>query len=209
METAERIADGLWRIALVLRTRAWEKAGARGITPTQGQVLSFVKDAPAPPRLGDVGRSLGIKAPTASKAVSTLVDKGLVAKRADGDDARAVSLHLTRKGRREAEGAAAWPRYLTTVIDLLDDEERAVMLRALVKMIRGLQREGHIPAARTCVDCRHFSPHKYDDAQAPHHCGFVNAPFGDGALQVACDDHDAADEPVANATWRRFLRVVS
>lgn len=206
--TADRIADALSRIALVLRAQAWEEAGTRGLTVTQGRVLALVADAPRSPRLGDVGRSLGIKAPTASKAVTTLVDKGLLEKRPAEDDGRALALHLTAKGRREASRAARWPEKLAPVVGLLDEDEQAVMLRGLVKMIRELQRQGRIPTARTCVDCRHFRPFAHPGAAMPHHCAFVDAPFGDGGLQVACPDHAEASDAQAADAFRRLLHVV-
>lgn len=206
--TADRIAEALSRIALVQRAQAWEEAGSRGLTVTQGRVLAFVADAPHAPRLGEVGRSLGIKAPTASKAVTTLVDKGLLEKRPAADDGRAIALHLSAKGRREAARAARWPERLAPVIEVLADDEKAVMLRGLVKMIRELQRQGRVPTARTCVDCRHFEPFAHPDSTEPHHCGFVDAPFGDGDLQVACADHVEASERQAGAAFRRLLRVV-
>jgi len=208
-ERITKIADGLSRLAMVLRAREWAAASERSLTPLQGHVLALALESRTPLRLGELSRALGVKAPTASKAVSTLVDKELVVKRPDPEDARAIALHLTAKGRREARRAARWPERITDAIAALDEEEQRTMLRALVKMIRGLQRNGEISAARTCVDCRFFEPDVYEDELEPHHCGFVDAPFGDGELQVHCADHEATDERSAAENWKRFLRVVS
>jgi len=208
-ETALRVADGLGRLSGVLRAQSWEGARARGITPTQGRILATLADARGPLRLGEVAQALDVAAPTASKAASTLVDKGLVAKGPGDADGRAVGLRLTAAGRREATRAARWTDRLAEVVGRLDADEQDVMLRAVVKMIRTLQLEGRVPAARTCVDCTHFRPFAHGAASdAPHHCAFVDAPFGDGGLQVACPDHVPAPEPTAAERRRRFLHVV-
>ena len=204
---AAKIADGLVQLSRVLRRDAWAEAGPRGLTPTQGQILALVASAPEPPRLGDVARALGIRPATASKAVTTLIDKGLVRKHKAADDARALALSLTPRGRREASAVSRWPDAVAAVVDALDDEEKAVLLRVLVKIIRRLQLRGDLDA-RTCAGCSHFRPFAHDDAAAPHHCAFVDAPLRDADLQVRCPDQVPAPPGVAEEIARRFLRVV-
>ncbi|HBQ09629.1 MAG: MarR family winged helix-turn-helix transcriptional regulator [Sandaracinaceae bacterium] len=203
---ASKIADGLVRLSRVLRKDAWAEAGARGITPTQGQILALVASAAEPPRLGDVARALGIKPATASKAVATLLEKELVAKHRAADDARALALSLTAAGRREAKRVSRWPDAVAAVVGTLDAEEQAVLLRTLVKIIRRLQLRGDLEA-RTCAGCAHFRPFVHEGA-APHHCAFVDAPLGDADLRVDCADQAPPPRDVASDIARRFLRVV-
>jgi hypothetical protein len=68
----------------------------------------------------------------------------------------------------------------------LDAGEREVFQRALVKMIRSLQIQGRIPVARMCLGCRFFRPYAHASSSAPHHCAFVDAPFGDAELRLDC-----------------------
>src|SRR5436305_7104613 len=42
----KRVATGLSKIAMALRSHAWQEAGARGLTPTQGQILLFLRQQP-------------------------------------------------------------------------------------------------------------------------------------------------------------------
>jgi hypothetical protein len=100
---------------------------------------------------------------------------------------------------------STWPDFLATALVDLDATERAVMCRALIKMIRRLQEAGNVPAARLCVDCIHFRPHAHDDPLAPHHCAYVDAAFGDGAVRFNCSDHQRADAPAREALWSRFV----
>jgi hypothetical protein len=67
-------------------------------------------------------------------------------------------------------------------------------------MIGALQQRGEIPVSRMCPTCRFFRPHVHDDPVRPHHCAFVDAPFGDAQLRIECDDHeDAPAEHVARS----------
>lgn len=208
-ETTRSIVDGLNKLALVLRKGSWEGAGARRLTPTQGQILRVLLDAPGPARLGDVSRSLAITPATASKAVSALIAKGLVEKLTAPEDARALALTLTAEGRREARRVSGWASAIASAVAALSVEERAVLLRTLVKIVRRLQLRGEIDVARTCAGCIYFRPFAHpENPRAPHHCAFVDAPFGDGSLRVDCPDHVAAPADVAAEIRRRFLDVV-
>lgn len=203
--TAQRIAAGIAKLGAALRSHAWRAADARGLTPTQGQVLGFLQSrAPAPVRLSAVAEALQTSAPTASDAVAALVRKGLVERGRDEDDARAVALRLTPVGLSESRRAAEWPDFLLRAVDTLPPDEQEALLRALVGMIRELQERGEIPVARLCVTCRYFRPYAHPKAEAPHHCAFVDAPFGDRHLRLDCQDHDAAQGGAARATWTRF-----
>lgn len=186
---AQRIAQGLAKISLALRHSAWQQAGGRNLTPTQAQILNTLSAATAPLGLTAVADALAITPATVCDSVRVLVDKGLVRKRRSRSDRRAVRLHLTARGRAEARRLAGWPELLMQVIDDLDAPERALFLRALVKMIRNLQERRAIGVQRMCVDCRFFAPHVYDDPRKPHHCHYVNEPFGDGELRIDCPDH--------------------
>jgi hypothetical protein len=37
--------------------------------------------------------------------------------------------------------------------------------------------------------CRFVRPYLHANAREPHHCAYVDAPFGDGELRVDCADH--------------------
>ena len=201
---AKRVTTGLAKVGLALKQQAWAEAGGRGLTPTQGQALALLRANPDGLRLGDLARQLGVTQPTASDSVAALQRKGLVAKAPLAGDGRAVVVRLTPAGAREADAAAAWPDFLLETVDELSAAEQAAFLRALVTMIRTLQDKGRIPVARMCVSCRFFRPFRHDDPAAPHHCAFVDAPFGDGELRLDCPDHLAAPADQAARAWRAF-----
>jgi DNA-binding MarR family transcriptional regulator len=199
-----RVTTGLAKVGIALKQQAWAEAGGRGLTPTQGQALALLRASPPGLRLGELAAQLGVTAPTASDSVAALRHKGLVTKDALAGDGRAVVVRLTPAGIREAAAAAAWPDFLLEAVDELSDAEQAAFLRALVTMIRTLQVKGRISVARMCVSCRFFQPFRHDDPARPHHCAFVDAPFGDGELRLDCPDHVAAPPEHAAQTWQAF-----
>jgi DNA-binding MarR family transcriptional regulator len=201
---ANRIASGLGRLALAMKAKAWKGANDEGITPTQGDILARLAETPHGMRLSDLALQLGISAPTASDAVSTLVAKALVEKRS-GDDKRSVVLKLTREGKRRAARAADWTDFLADAAETLDEHEREEFLVALIKIIRALQESGDISPQRMCVTCEHFRPHAHNDAANPHHCAFIDTAFGAVSLRLNCADHNAADSQLREARWNLFV----
>ena len=200
----QRVTTGLAKVGIALKQQAWAEAGGRGLTPTQGQVLALLRASPAGLRLGALAQQLGVTAPTASDCVAALHRKGLVAKFPLAGDGRAVVVRLTPAGVREAAAAAAWPDFLLEAVEELSAAEQAAFLRTLVTMIRTLQDKGRIPVARMCVSCRFFQPFRHPDPVRPHHCAFVDAPFGDGQLRLDCPDHAAAPPEQAAHAWHTF-----
>ena len=199
-----RVTIGLAKIGIALKQQAWAEAGGRGLTPTQGQVLALLRANPDGLRLRALAEQLGVTAATASDSVTALHRKGLVAKKPTAGDGRGVAVVLTPTGIREAAAAAAWPDFLLEAVDELSIAEQATFLRALVAMIRTLQEKGRIPVARMCVSCRFFQPFRHDNPARPHHCAFVDAPFGDGELRLDCPDHNTAPADQAAHNWEVF-----
>lgn len=199
-----RVTIGLAKIGIALKQQAWAEAGGRGLTPTQGQVLALLRANPDGLRLRALAEQLGVTAATASDSVTALHRKGLVTKDAATGDGRGVVVLLTPTGIGEAAAAATWPDFLLEAVGELSPAEQATFLRALVAMIRTLQEKGRIPVARMCVSCRFFRPFQHDDPARPHHCAFVDAPFGDGELRLDCPDFQTASADQAAQNWQIF-----
>lgn len=205
-ESTAQIAFAMTRLATLQRAAIWRQAGLRGLTATQVAILhALARHGPA--RVGALAGTLGVTQPTLSDAVAALVAKGLALRSPDPADARARQVRLTPAGAAEARALDETPAALSEALGQLPEAERGAMLRALSGVIRGLQRAGAIPVERMCVTCRHFRPHLHDDAAAPHHCGFVDAAFGDALLRIDCGDHAEATEEEARTLWARFAAV--
>lgn len=201
---AERVSTGLAKIGMALKSRAWRGAGPERITPTQAQALALLRGAPQGLRLDEVAKGLGVSAPTASDAVAALVAKGLASRARSPQDHRAVALTATAEGRALADRVAEWPDFLLRAVDVLEPAEQTAFLRGLVKIIRSLQQAGDIPAQRMCLSCRYFRPNLHADSERPHHCAFVDAPFGDRHLRLDCAEQAPAPAEEAEGNWLRW-----
>lgn len=186
----KRVSIGLSKIGLALKSQSWQDAGHQGLTPTQGQVLILLRSREnSGLRLSEIAEALAVTAATASDAVSALVEKGLVQKARSTQDKRAIAISLTPAGEKQAEQAACWSDFLLEGVDELSEQEQVIFLRGLIKIISKLQAQGRIPIARMCANCKFFRPNQYPSSSKPHHCDFVDAPFGDRQLQIDCHDH--------------------
>jgi len=185
-----RVVTALNKLAIAMRTDAQERSRGHGLHPAQAQLLSLLAARPADGlRLGELASELGVTAATASDSVAALERKGFVRRTRSAMDARVVRVSLTDDGRRAAASLAEWPDVMLQALGDLDPDECAALLRMLIKMIRSLQERGAISPARMCVTCTYFDPYAHPGTDRPHHCNFVDAPFGDAELRVDCVDH--------------------
>jgi len=200
-----RVVAGLQKIGLAMKSRAWKEANRRKVTPLQGQTLALLRM-----RFGDeatvsaLAQELAVALPTASDVIRTLEEKGWVRKSRSKADRRVRTVTLTAAGMRKADRGAGWPDFLAAAADQLPVAEQESLLRILVKMIRTLQERNEIPVARMCVTCRYFRPRVYANPERPHHCDYVNAPFGDRLLRLDCAEHAPAATAQAERNWKTF-----
>lgn len=187
---SQRMITGLAKVCTALRSQAWQEAESQGLTPTQGQILALLQSATdAGMRLSAIAEGLATSPATASDAVSSLVKKGLVSRERAADDRRAIAIRLTPKGLTQAKQAASWPDFLLDAVDSLTPEEQTIFFKGLTTIIRTLQEQNNIPVSKMCVTCKYFAPNVYGNSDRPHHCNFVNAPFGDRDLRLDCPEH--------------------
>ncbi len=193
-QISQKVVQGLVKLGLAMRHRAWRYTYPHALTPTQAQILTYLLSRePQVVLVSEVAQALAVTLPTASDAIEALVRKGLVHKRISLQDRRSRALSLTPAGRRLARRLRLWPDVLLEAVEDLGPEERSVLLRALMKMIQVLQERGEIPLARMCFTCVYFRPNVHPDPLRPHHCAFVDAPFGDLHLRLDCRDHRPAE----------------
>lgn len=205
-----RMVAGLAKLGLATRHRAWTEAEGQGLTPTQGQILALLRSRPdTGMRITELAEALAVTAATTTVAVQALERKGLVQKSRPPQDGRARTITLTEAGEREAARAVGWSDFLLAAVDQLTPQEQEVFLRGLMKMIRALQENGEIPISRMCVTCKYFQPNVHVSATTPHHCGLVNAPFGDRHLRLDCPEHDPAPREQAERAWTRYISLTA
>jgi DNA-binding MarR family transcriptional regulator len=126
----ENLADQLDRRLAAL----WHVLGRRGkreLSRTAASVLATLRDA-GPRRITELAESEAIAQPTVTTLVGRLERDGLVDRRSDPGDARAVLVHLTEAGlARLNEMRAAREALLQARLRTLTETEREVLAAAL------------------------------------------------------------------------------
>lgn len=199
-----QLRHALLRLGEVLRTETWRSDASIRLHPSQARMLRLLASSPDGFNVGAIAHDIGIRQPTVSRAVNTLVRKGLVEKAAQRG--RAVSVRLSSLGRdwiarSEDRGSA-----LDEAIEALSPQEQASLLASATKMIRTLQVSGAIAPQRLCVTCAYFQPNQHSDPNARHHCTMVGAAFGDRELKLDCPEHHPASPDQADQAWSMWQK---
>jgi DNA-binding MarR family transcriptional regulator len=176
-----------------------------GLTPTQGEILTLLLTRGVPMRLGEIAEDAALTSATVSEAVSTLESKGLVEKRRDANDGRALALRLTARGKTAAKKASQWPNFLTSASDSLGDKESAQLYRTLVKLIFTMQERGDMPPQRMCLTCTHFEVTAR--GKGAYHCNYFNATYDDSRLPLDCNAHESSDIATQRKVWKLYSKA--
>jgi len=155
-------------------------------------------------RIGGLARELGLTHATISESVTALERKGLVVRESDPKDQRATLVRLSSKGRLLARRISTLPDLLAESCDAMTPSEQAILLKALLRVIVSLQEKGLIPVAQMCPSCIYFQPFVHSGPE-PHHCTFVNRPFGEHLLRMHCTDFQSADVSQAVSAVQALL----
>lgn len=98
-----RLANDAWESLLVAHAVLMKRFAAEDIwvevSMREYDVLYTLSKCDDPTRLGELGRNVLLSQPALSRLVERLVERGLVARRADPADGRGVLLDLTQTGR--------------------------------------------------------------------------------------------------------------
>jgi DNA-binding MarR family transcriptional regulator len=136
------------RYLILAAQREGERAFARalrpaGLTPSQAEALSVLRDARRPLTVRELGDRLVCERGSPSRLAGTLVAKGLVSTESDAKDARVTRLRLSSRGKGAAvEIVAAEDRLFARLAPSLDPRavhEACALLRGIV---------GELPAGK-------------------------------------------------------------
>lgn len=135
LDTADRVHSAAIRLLRMVRTADDET----GLSAPRLSVLSVLVFA-GPKSLGALARIEQVTAPTMSKLVAELEAAGLVAKRADKADARALRIEATAKGKAlMLEGRKRRLALLRQRFAAFSAAERATLEKAAALMLRAAE----------------------------------------------------------------------
>ncbi len=130
------MADRLHSAAIHLLRGVRKEDEAAGIGPARLSALSVLVFA-GPVRVTDLARIEQVKPPTMTKIVAGLETAGLVRRRPDAEDARAVRLEATARGARLLqEGRRRRVARLASALETLTADELETLTRATALLDR-------------------------------------------------------------------------
>lgn len=98
-------------------------------------MLDALAAASGPLSVSALGEAIGVDQPRASRLVQQGVQRGLVQREADPDDARRTQIALTEIGRRFARGMRGERREaLSKALESFTDAEKSELARLLSKL---------------------------------------------------------------------------
>jgi DNA-binding MarR family transcriptional regulator len=150
-EPSARDANLLGALALAVGDRTGAAmAEAAGVSESAATALSALHHFLERPSIDMLRQVLGLTSSGTVRLVDSLVRAGYVRRRA-GADARSTAITLTASGRAAAKRvAAARAAVLSTALEPLSEQERAVLADAVGKVLVGLMR----PPGATRWNCR-------------------------------------------------------
>jgi DNA-binding MarR family transcriptional regulator len=125
-----RVADALHSAAIRLLRRLRREDERSGLSAAKLSALSVLVFG-GPMRLTDLARAEQVRPPTMTRLVAAMQDEGLLKRRGDEADARAVRLEPTPRGRRlMQEGKRRRVERLAAAVSRLPDDQVDLLERA-------------------------------------------------------------------------------
>ena len=182
---APKIAALLERLARLGRGEQYR----RGLNPVQTDALDYLAVANRysrnPSALADF---LGSSRGTVSQTLIALERKGLIARRIDSRDRRAVALELTREGRVMVESGDEAP--VERAVRGLSGANQAILAGLLAEVLAAAQRQNGFRTFGMCGTCIHFQRDGSGKTTGgPHLCGFTREPLSDSDSLLICREH--------------------
>ena len=186
---AQRLAAGLARVAVAVQAAGDTHSDGLERTLAQQQVLLLLARRRQVFRLVVLAEELGITLHAMLGAVTTLHREGLVSiSPSPSSSPEQVQVALTAKGWAQAPETFNWAADLLAELHRLEPAEQRRLLAVVIDWITTLQQRGQIPVSRMCVTCRFFDAYAHPESAQPHHCQYVDAPFGWNDLRLRCPE---------------------
>lgn len=184
-ELDSKLVVALDRVSEAFRVLVWEQSRLNALSPIQIQIIIFLlfKNEEIC-TVSSLARQFNLTKATISDSIRSLVEKGLVSRCPNLSDARSCRLVLTTSGETEAYRSANFTSKIEDTISKLPVVEKAILLSALLKIIRELNHAAVISPQRMCLSCKYFS-----SKDGIHFCHLLGAALTSDQLRVDCEEH--------------------
>ncbi|AFH50893.1 Transcriptional regulator [Ignavibacterium album JCM 16511] len=187
-----KLVLALERISHIFRVLLWEQTKQYNLSPIQTQILIHVYHQPEAERnITALAQRLNITKATVSDAVKSLVQKKLLKKLSDKEDARFFYLVLTPKGNELVKKIENWGEQFKRNFKDIPIGKKSALYETLLQILINFEEEGIINRNRICFTCRHFQKQKKNRKEI-YFCQLLNLPLKTNELRVDCPEHELA-----------------
>lgn len=187
-----KLVLALERISQVLRVLLWEQTKQYNLSPIQTQILIYIYRQPEVDRnITTLAQRLNVTKATISDAVKSLVQKKLVKKQTDDEDARYFYLALTVKGSELVKKIESWGEQFRKNFTNISKENKTILFETLLRILINFEEEGIINRNRICFTCKHFQ-HKKKNNKELYFCEYLKLQLKSDELRVDCPEHELA-----------------
>lgn len=128
--------ESMFRAHTTLMRRYLEEDIWEELSINEYDVLYTLSKSEEPLRLGELKQGVLLSQPALSRLVVRLVDRGLIERREDSSDRRAVSLALTELGRTlQQRVGRAHAKSVATEMSALDEDEMRQLTKLCDKLV--------------------------------------------------------------------------
>lgn len=186
-----KLVLALERISHIFRVLLWEQTKQYNLSPIQTQILIYVYHQPDADRnVTTLAQRLNITKATVSDAVKSLVQKKLLKKISDNEDARYFYLVLTPKGIELVKKIESWGEKFRRNFKDIPAEKKINLYEILLNILISFEEEGIINRNRICFTCRYFQKQKKNKKEI-YYCQLLNLPLKTSEIRVDCPEHES------------------
>lgn len=185
-----KIIVGIERLSTLFRSSLQEQANSVDISPLQIQILLFV--AHHHTRLCNVSslaHEFALKKPTISDAVRVLIEKQLLTKIVQPQDARSFALVPSVKADQLLENVLGLSGFFVDAMQSMTEAEMDTVWQGILTLLRHLHIQGAVPL-RMCFSCQFFVEREAQDQ--PHYCKLMQQALPMHDLRLDCNEYAVA-----------------
>lgn len=181
-----KIVVALERISEAFRVLLWNESKENALSPIQIQILIFLLfHSQEKCKVSYLAQEFNMTKATISDSVKLLLQKGLIEKFDDPIDTRSYIIGLTIEGKQIADKSANFAFAIEKPLSSLTEEQKEIMLSALLKLIHELNRAGIITIQRMCFTCANY---RLEGGE--HYCKLLESKLAINELRVDCTEHE-------------------
>ena len=178
------------KLAIVWNSMTREAGKEYGLSPLQIHILEYCgRDQQRQPGVTSIALEVGVTKPTISKALDTLVRRGIVLRSVLAKDKRRQFVELSPTGEQLLEHLTGWKATVEEQLSSFSDHLRKQTFGFLLKLIDSLQQAGLIRPGDVCLACRYLSKDRREENGTLYHCKLLARPIADSELVVECKEY--------------------